>query len=224
MHIIKDDNLTNRKEIEKVLVQKGIFIPNFDNCKKILKKHYNIPEDKTIIVKNLQFDTKFNMKINDTTLSDSSNFEFFDPVTKDKLNSTLCNEVKSSIKIPFKQSSRLKMQEYEEALVYINIMDIYNAESIAFNTRCVRTNDFKTNGDTSVNFRRTKLYQNETIKCSEGCIYNGLDENKYVKCDCNLKQGVELSNNSSGILPLIAFPSFNYNIAICIIETIQDVS
>ena len=103
-------------------------------------------------------------------------------------------------------------------------MDIYNEKSVAFHTRCVRTNDFKTDGDTSINFRRVKLYKNETIHCSEGCEYKGLDENKYVKCDCKLKQGADLSNNSSGIHPLLSFPNFNYDIALCIKETLKDVN
>lgn len=116
------------------------------------------------------------------------------------------------------------MQDYEKAKIYKEIMDIYNKESVAFSTRCVRTNDYETGGDTSINFRRTKLYKNETIKCSEGCEYKGLDANKYVICDCSLKQGAELSNNSTGIHPLLSFPNFNYDIIFCIIETLNDVS
>ena len=76
---------------EKELVEKGLAIPNFDNCKKILKKHYNIPEEKSIIVKNLQINPKFNLKNNDTSVSDSANFEFYNPITKEKLKEELAD-------------------------------------------------------------------------------------------------------------------------------------
>lgn len=119
VHIMNNDNSTSQKEKERELVEKGLAIPDFENCKHILKKHYNISDDESIIVKNLQMNPLFNSTNNDTSISDSENFEFFSPVTKEKLDSNLCKHIKSTIKIPFKMAKRLKMKEYEEAAFYI---------------------------------------------------------------------------------------------------------
>ena len=75
----------------------------------------------------------------------------------------------------------------------------------------------------SINFRRTKLFQNETIGCSVGCIYQGLDENKYVICDCSASGSAEISNTGSKD-SLSSIPPMNYDIALCYYETYDDVN
>lgn len=59
--------------------------------------------------------------------------------------------------------------------------DIYNSSSTLFYDICeVLTGE--NNTDIVVNDRRERY--NKTIKCSEGCIYNGIDEHFYSKCKC----------------------------------------
>lgn len=127
------------------------------------------------------------------------------------------------IKIPFKENERLNMKLYQNAAVLKGVVDLYDKKSPGYHSRCFKSEDFSTGGDTSINFRRTKLYQNETIGCSPGCIYEGLDNNKYVKCNCQINNDTSMSNNSTGDDPLFAFPKLNLDISLCYMEVYNDV-
>lgn len=161
--------------------------------------------------------------MNDSTASDIVFLDFFHPKNHEKLDSSLCLNDTLAIKIPFQESIRLKMELYEEAAVLKGVIDIYNKNSPGYYSRCFKSYDFSTGGDTSINFRRTKLYQNETIDCSSGCVYDGLDENKYVKCNCEMRNDASFSNNSTDFDPLEAFPQMNFDIVVCYREVWNDV-
>lgn len=213
----------NEKLINEQAIKNGLAIGNYTQCEKILKNHYNISENITLLLKNMQFNPSTNLKnLDDTTASDSVSMEFINPENGEKLDSQLCNETPTPISIPFKKSERIKMDLYEKAAVLKGVVDLYDKESPGYKSRCLKSSEFDTGADTSINYRRTKLYQNESINCSPGCSYEGLDENKYVKCNCKTTQG-ELSNNSTGFDPLLAFPKFNYDIVLCYYETFTDV-
>ena len=176
------------------------------------------------IVKNLQFDSSTDLKnLKDSTSSNIVSFEFFNPVTAEKLDSKICSNINTPINIPFKESIRLKMNLYKNAAVLKGVIDLYNKESPGYKSRCLKSTEFTTKADTSINYRRTKLYQNETINCSSGCLYEGLDDNSYVICNCELSEKTTITNNSTGFNPMAALPSFNYDIVLCYNETYRDV-
>lgn len=206
------------------MLENKMAFPNTTNCENKLKEKYKIPKSKKIIIKNIQTNSMFDLSIkNHNETSDRIKLEFFHPETKEKLNSKICEEVKSPIKIPFKNSNRLRPDDYILSKKLAGIIDIYDKETPGYHTRCLKSKDYETNGDTSVNFRRMKLYQNETIGCSTDCEYTGLDENMYVVCDCKLKEDSAISNNSTGFMPLFSFPNFNYDIVLCYKEVGEDV-
>jgi len=213
------------ESLKKIMLENKMAFPNTTNCENKLKEFYNITKEKNIIIKNIQTNSMFDLtKTNYNETSDRINLEFFHPITKEKLNTTICSQIKSPIKIPFKNSKRLKPDDYILSKKLEGIIDIYDKESPGFHTRCLQSKDYTTNADTSINFRRMKLYKNETISCSDGCTYKGLDENMYVICECELKEGSAISNDSTGFTPLFSFPNFNYDILLCFKEVREDVN
>jgi len=210
--------------INQNAVDNGLAIGNYTHCEILLKKHYNISLDTTLLIKNMQFNPLTNLKnLNDSSMSDSVLIEFINPINGEKLDLNLCNESPTAISIPFKELTRLKPTLYQKAAVLKGIIDLYDKKSPGYYSRCFKSKEFDTGGDTSINYRRTRLYQNESINCSPECSYEGLDNNSYVICNCQISGGGELSNNSTGFDPLFAFPKFNYDIAICYYETYTDV-
>ena len=199
-------------------------IANYTQCEEVLKKYYNISIENNLIVKNLQFDSSTDLKnLKDYSASDLVTFEFFNPDTAEKLDSKICSNIYTPINIPFKQSVRLNMNIYKSAAILKGVIDLYNNESPGYKSRCLKSAEFTTQADTSINYRRTKLYQNETINCSPGCVYEGLDDNSYVICNCELNEKTAITNNSTGFDPMDALPNFNYDIVLCYNETINDV-
>ena len=212
-------NKENEKELNKEAVANNMAIGDFSNCEALLKIYYNLTNIPSLLIKKVEFDPSTDVnKSNDTNASNGVTFEFFNPINKEKLNSTICNTVPTPLKIPFKQSYRLKMGLYTTAVVLKDVIDIYNSKTPGYHSRCYTSKEFESGADTSINYRRTKLFQNTSMECSQGCEYNGLDENKYVICNCSISGQEEISNSAEDG-PLIAFPALNFDIALCYYET-----
>jgi len=213
----------NGKSSNSFALNNNMSFGNFSECEEILKSLYNITTDLPLIKKQVEFDSTTNLeKINDENSSKLIKFEFYNPINLEKLNKSFCDSYPTAINIPFKNSVRLKMNTYTQALIIRDVVDIYNSKSPGYQTRCLTTKEFSTGADTSINYRRTKLFQNETISCSEGCVYQGLDENKYVKCDCSSMEKSEMSNTGTAD-NLFALPQMNYDIALCYKEVFFNV-
>ena len=193
--IIKTDLFTvqissespNRKEENiKLAIKNKLAFADFSNCIKLVKENYNLPQEVNLLVKKVEFDPITDLKrANDSSASKGVSFDFFDPSTKQKLNTSICLTAPTPINIPFKQMQRLNMEMYEKAVTVRDFLDLYNSKSPGYHTRCYKTTQFDTGADVSLNYKRTKIFQNQTVSCSDGCSYKGLDENKYVKCNCN---------------------------------------
>lgn len=196
---------------------------NSTECENELKRHYNITA-KYLVVKNSQFNSKVDLsKLNDPTSSDSLKIEYFNPENGEKLNSSICANITTAIVLPIKNISRLDMALYKESKRKLKGIDIYNKNSPSFKSRCFKSTDFTTGGDTSITFRKTKLYQNESMGCSPGCEYNGIDEFNATVCMCKIAGNEEISNNNTLLDSFLSFPKFNYDIIFCYKETLEDV-
>lgn len=224
-------NSENQDIINKQAIDSKMAIANFTQCEILLKKFYKIPLKKSIIVRNIQFGAKTNLlNLKDPTASDIANFNFFHPETYKNLNLSICSNVTTLISMPFKKEDELNMIAYKKTSVFKGIIDIYDRNSIGFQSRCFHIEDPETGADTTINNRRTHMYQNTTINCGNNCTYDGIDENRYVLCNCSgniADDGDEtnlgLSNNSTGFDILAKLPDFNYDIFLCFEETFADV-
>lgn len=188
-----------------------------------MKNHYNISQ--YLIIKKSQFDSKVNLSnIDDATTSDALSIEYFNPENGKKLDSKFCSNITTKFSLPIKNIKRINMDLYKVSQTRLRGVDIYNKNSPSFNSRCYRSEDFETGGDTSITFRKTKLYQNESMGCSEGCEYNGIDENDKIICDCKISENQEISNNNTVFDAFVSLPKLNYDIVYCYKETLDDVN
>jgi len=213
----------NEKELRDAAVKSKLSVANFTQCEIKLKSFHNISENVTLLYKKMEFDPKTDLsRAADPSASSGVSFEFFDPDTLVKLNTSVCTEIPIPISIPFKKAERLSMSLYLANSLVNKDVDIYNKESTGFHSRCVKSKDLNTSADTSMSFRRNTMFQNETIGCSDSCTYQGLDENGYVKCDCNTSGKEEMSNTGSDFA-FDPIPKMNYDIVMCYNETYNDV-
>jgi len=220
---ISSNSPENKNASIQAAIQNGMAFADFSNCEKILKNHYNISDDINLLIKKVEFNPMFDIKrANDTAASQGVSFDFFNPVTKEILNATLCENAPTPIRIPFKKSERINMNMYQKASTVQAFLDLYNSVSPGYHSRCYKTTQFDTGADVSLNYKRTNMFQNQTVSCSSGCIYEGLDENKYVKCNCTSLSDKEISNTGNDEIfdPL---PKMNYEIFVCYYETYTDV-
>jgi hypothetical protein len=223
IQIIANNPNDTEKNNNKAIEQK-ISIGNFTKCENVLKKNYNISQNTVLIMKKAEFSSKMDIeRSNNPDASQGLSFEFIDPNTMKKLDSSICNKINTPISIPFKRSERLNMNFYEKSTLINIFLDLYNNESPAYYSRCVKTNQINTGADVSINYKRSQMFQNTTISCSSECQYDGLDKNKYVKCNCNTTGKNENSNKADEFVfdPL---PSMNYDIILCYNETYNDVN
>lgn len=177
------------------------------------------------MIKKTQFNSLVNLSnLNDTTTSDSFLINYFNPNSGEKLDSKFCANITLAVSLPIKNITRINLNLYKESKRKLKGVDIYNKKSPAFNSRCYKSEDFETGGDTSITFRKTKLYQNESMGCSPGCDYGGIDEFNSTVCDCKNTEDSEISNNNTLLDAFLSLPRFNYDIIYCYRETTEDVS
>jgi len=220
---ITSNNPNDTESNNKKAIEERISIANFTDCENILKKENNISQTTVLLLKKVEFDAKMDIdRAKNPDASPGLSFEFIDPTTMKKLDAKVCSEIKTPMKIPFKRGERLKMKIYQKSVLINKGLDLYNKESPAYYSRCIKSNQIDTGADVSINYKRNKMFQNTTITCSPGCEYEGLDENKYVKCNCKTNGDKESSNNGNEFTfdPL---PSMNYDIVLCYYETYIDV-
>jgi hypothetical protein len=187
---------------------------DFENCKIILMNIYNITEE-SIVMKQMDYNAKTNIdKMGDATQSNSTNFAFFNIQDNEKLNTTYCKGISVPISLSIPNSERLNMQLYTLSAKLLEGTDVYNKESPSFHSRCFKSFDFNTTADISINARRTNLYQNDSMNCSPGCDYKGIDDERKVICDCSELGESELSNNST-LDDLFKMPAMNFDISLC---------
>ena len=214
----------NENELREAALKNKLSVANFTQCEIKLKSFHNISENVTLLYKKMEFDSKTDLsRAADPYASSGVSFEFFNPDTLVKLNTSVCTETPIPINIPYKKVERLSMSLYLANSLVNKDVDIYNKESTGFHSRCVKSKDLNTSADTSMSFRRNTMFQNETIGCSDSCSYQGLDENGYVKCDCNTSGKEEMSNTGSDFA-FDPIPKMNYDIVMCYYETYNDVN
>jgi len=99
----------------------------------------------------------------DEKASSGVSFEFFNPENLQKINSSICSQVKIQINIPYKQSQNLNLSMYSLNARINKDIDLFNPNSLGYHTRCVKTKHLETLAYTSLSNRRNKMFQNESI-------------------------------------------------------------
>jgi hypothetical protein len=221
---ITAQNPNETEKNNKKAIGERISIANFTECENKLKMKYNISQSINLLLKKVEFNSKLDIeRANNPDASQGLSFDFINPLNMEKLDTNICSEIKSPINIPFKRAERINLNLVKKSQVINNVgIDLYSNEAPAYHSRCFKTQQLETGADVSINFKRTTMFQNTSISCSDGCIYEGLDENRYVKCNCNTNGEGEKSNNGANY-NFDPLPTMNYGIVKCYRETYEDV-
>ena len=158
-------------------ISKNISVIDFIECEEILKYEYGI--DYILILKI------------DIYLSNSTNivfkYEAYDPYTLEKLNLSLCEDVKINVYLPYILSGEdLDIYAQFNQLGY----DLYNPNDSFYQDICI---PFTSNDNTDILLydRKMDYYKNYTF-CEEGCVYIEYDYvNRKVHCQCVVKTEID---------------------------------
>ena len=139
---------------------------NIGECEDILKSHYHINEDETLIIFKMDY-------FIDDFLIPITEYEIYHPITKEKLDLNVCNSVPINIYIP----------------VGIDETNInkYNPNS-EYYKEVICQNDLECEKDNILSERINEFNDNFLSLCEKNCLYKEyFSETKKVLCECNIK-------------------------------------
>jgi Rieske Fe-S protein len=190
----------------KISLQESKNISNYHNISTIqedcidkLKSEYNIYSD-ILIVKSQDKIYKNNSFIY------VINTNYYNPITKQKLDNTKCNQIRYEVKIPIPFSTKEK-----EIITQLKDqgIDVFNKSDLAFKTSCVSYIDPQTDYDTTLNYRINKFLSNTTDCSNNGCSYNHYNTDGFINCDCyggtfeQHNTDIELNYTSKSVLECV---------------------
>ena len=178
-------------------------------CETILKNEYNINEDLPLII------VKFIGE------AQTFKFEVYDPITKQKLNLSYCEDTNVDVYVPLNLSE-------DSAEIYNNLLD-QGYDPFDLNDKFYReicTPYTSENGtDVLLDDREEFVYSslvNATL-CPDGCDYSEYSlDNKYIKCECGTNNtdivtldldNLNVDNTYKSFLSTMK--STNYKVMIC---------
>ena len=135
-------------------------------CENILKNHYNISKDISLLIFKIDYYEERSSK-------PIIEYEIFHPLTKEKLDLTLCQNITIDTLI--------------SVLINEDELFKYNLSSDYYNDICF-TYTTEKGTDIILNDRKNEYYNNNLSLCEENCEYKGYDlENKKALCGCEVK-------------------------------------
>ena len=173
-------NLKNNKNIKY-----NVSIIELGECEKILKESNGINNDIPLIL--------FKLEMNDNTNNSTKKnvfYEVINPLTREKLDISICDKEKIIINIPTILSDyALDLYKNGSELGY----DIFDKKDKFYNDICTKfTSNYST--DITLSDRRKEYYLENEIYCQEGCEYEDYNiEQQLLKCVCDANN--KLINN-----------------------------
>ena len=198
-NLIKEENITSDTNIiiegsntiyqiissEKMKENENtnLSIIDLGDCEKKLKSEYIL--DYLLIMK---IDTKI-----DSNTAAILNYEIYAPYTKEKLNLSICSNIKISTYSSYYPSEE-SMDKIKQLKEYG--YDLYNIEDPFYQDICA-TFTSENGTDMLLSDRKSDFYENVSL-CENDCVYKGyyMDRNR-VKCECNIKQEIIVEENSN---------------------------
>ena len=166
----------------------GIPSINLGKCENILKEENNINNDEALIIFKMEYYI-------DEFLIPITEYEVFNPETKEKLNLNVCNNIKIKIKTPVKINEDIiyKFDPYSE---YYKDKCFPNEECGDENTLIQRKNEFN---------------KNHLSLCEKNCEFIKYDnDTKSAICECQIKTEFtklsDILNNKNNLLFIITEP------------------
>ena len=145
-------------------------------CGNLLKKHYNINENVSLIIMKYE-------KITNISSERSLQYDVYEPYNKTKLNLSVCDDINIDIYIPVVLSE--KTQNLYNELKELGY-DLFDINSPFYNDLCT---PFKSPDGTDVllSDRINSYYYNDDTACQSNCKFSDyLTESQYLKCECDI--------------------------------------
>jgi hypothetical protein len=148
-----------------------------------------------------------------TGVTGSVAYDYYNPNTGEKLNSTeICSDATIQVKLPLNITANgIDMDlytQYSSAKV-----NIYDRKSAYYNSRCLTFVNSTLDGDITIGERRISA-PNVSIACSDGCQFQGIDTKNYIICNCVPSNETEVKVTSDGSF-VNTISSSNLEIIMC---------
>ena len=155
--------------------ENGLSIILLGNCETLLKVAYHIDNNSSLIIK----------KYERLTIAAERNvqFEVYHPITKQKLNLSICDKQSVNIYIPIEIDEKL-IELYND--LQKSGYDLFNIDDPFYNDICC---PFKSENSTDVLLtdRKNDYYNNNYTTCQSNCQYSSFDSRyKFLKCECKV--------------------------------------
>jgi len=181
---------SNDMDDPKKQINKGISAVNLGNCEQVLKEYYNISQNESLIILNMESKrneiTKRENNDSSFNLGKRAQIEVYDFSGK-KLNLSLCNDIKI---LKYLEDVKDELNFNSAANLANKGIDVFNAKDSFFNDLCHKF-DIEKGKDIILTDRRNDFYQNASF-CEDGCLYNGIDYDLITAiyiCNSNFLQG-----------------------------------
>ena len=175
-------NTLNQKNSDQ---KSDISIIDLGECEKIIKRNISYEDDPTplIIIKT---DTQ-----KEGLKSSVVNYEVYNPYTKEKIDLSICANVKINILSPVNLT-------IEETELYDELKnqgyDLYDANDSFYQDICTQFTT-KEGTDVIISDRKNYYYDINATFCEESCTYQGINtENKKVSCSCEVQNDIKDDN------------------------------
>ena len=153
----------------------GLSIIVLGDCETLLKQENGLKENDTLIIK----------KYEKLTISAERNvqYEVYHPITKMKLNLSICNYEKVDLYIPVELDDKL-INLYED--LKDSGYDLFNIEDPFYNDIC-SPYESENGTDVLLSDRKNDFYNNNNTTCQANCQYSSFDSKyKFLKCNCSV--------------------------------------
>ena len=149
----------------------NISIIKLNQCEDRLKTKYNISEDESLIIFKVDI-------LQDGLLIPKVEYEVYHPLTLEKLELDICNNITIEISLP------VSINE-DELYRYNTSSDFYNDKCFPYTSE---------NGtDMTLSDRQNDFINQNLSLCEKNCDFIGYDNNtKYASCDCQIKNVINI--------------------------------
>ena len=151
-------------------------IIDLGECGNLLKKHYNINENDSLLI--IKFEKQTNI-----SFERALQYEVYEPYNRTKLNLSICENLSIDVYIPVTLTE--KLQNLCDELKDLGY-DLFDINSPFYQDICT---PYKSSDGTDVPLtdRVNYFYNNDETSCQSNCKFSDyLTESQYVKCDCDI--------------------------------------
>ena len=144
-------------------------------CENLLKQENGIDKNLSLIIK----------KVEQLAISAERNvqYEVYDPITKKKLNLSICEKESIDIYIPINMEENL-INLYKD--LKKSGYDLFNINDPFYNDICSQYKS-KNGTDVLLSDRKNDYYNNDYTTCQSNCEYSSFNpEYKFLKCECRV--------------------------------------